>query len=96
MPYKTLSYTTGTLNSNQQPRSSPNTLNYNEWSSYFPFFVPMDSATHAGDDVAVYASGPFAHLFEGTMEQSYLPYLMAYSACIGDGPKTDCPNRTWS
>uniref|UniRef100_A0A1B0CIB1 alkaline phosphatase n=1 Tax=Lutzomyia longipalpis TaxID=7200 RepID=A0A1B0CIB1_LUTLO len=95
MPYMTLSYTTGTEFSDQVSatggRVNPNNFDYRKWSSYFPFYVPMDSATHAGDDVAVYASGPFAHLFEGTMEQSNLPYLMAYAACIGGGPKKDCP-----
>lgn len=25
-----------------------------------------------------------AHLFHGLHEQNYIPYVMAYSACIGD------------
>ena len=29
-----------------------------------PSTVPMASETHAGDDVAIYAWGPFAHLFQ--------------------------------
>jgi alkaline phosphatase len=26
--------------------------------------VPLDSETHAGEDVAIYAQGPWAHLFQ--------------------------------
>ena len=38
--------------------------------------VPMSDETHSGEDVAVRASGPGAHLFRGTMEQHTLFYLM--------------------
>lgn len=46
------------------------------------------SETHGGEDVAVYAHGPMAHLFHRVHEQSYVAHVMAYSACIG--PYTDC------
>ena len=45
--------------------------------------VYMRSETHGGEDVAIYASGPMGHLFEGTVEQSFIPHAMAYAACIG-------------
>lgn len=51
--------------------------------------VPRDSETHGGDDVAIYAIGPMAHLFHGLHEQNYIPEVMAYSACIGDY-ENDC------
>jgi alkaline phosphatase len=41
------------------------------------------SETHGGDDVAIYASGPMAHLFQTTHEQTFIANVMAYSACIG-------------
>lgn len=44
----------------------------------------MESETHGGEDVAVYAIGPMAHLFHTTHEQSYLAHAMQYAACIGD------------
>lgn len=47
--------------------------------------VPLDSETHGGDDVAVFALGPRHHVFTGLYEQSQLPHLMAYAACIGPG-----------
>ncbi|XP_053953390.1 membrane-bound alkaline phosphatase [Anastrepha ludens] len=45
--------------------------------------VPLDSETHGGDDVAVFALGPYAHYFSGNYEQSNIPALMAYAADIG-------------
>jgi alkaline phosphatase len=39
--------------------------------------VPLDSETHGGEDVAIYARGPFAHLVQGTMEQNAIYWVMA-------------------
>ncbi|KAG9329439.1 hypothetical protein JZ751_004769 [Albula glossodonta] len=50
--------------------------------------VPLDSETHGGEDVAIYAKGPMAHLFHGVQEQSYIAHVMAYAACLE--PYTDC------
>lgn len=38
--------------------------------------VPLSSETHAGEEVAIYAGGPNAHLFHGVQEQSYIYYVM--------------------
>uniref|UniRef100_A0A8C4PEM2 Alkaline phosphatase n=1 Tax=Dromaius novaehollandiae TaxID=8790 RepID=A0A8C4PEM2_DRONO len=48
--------------------------------------VPLRQETHGGEDVAVFAKGPMAHLLHGVREQNYIPHAMAYAACIG-------PNR---
>jgi len=42
--------------------------------------VPKSSETHSGEDVAVYAKGPFAHLFDGTIEQNYIFHVMHHAA----------------
>ncbi|HYN19475.1 MAG TPA: alkaline phosphatase [Thermoanaerobaculia bacterium] len=39
--------------------------------------VPLDSETHGGEDVAIYARGPHAYLFQGTMEQNAIYFVMA-------------------
>ena len=39
--------------------------------------IPMDSETHAAEDVAIFARGPQAHLFHGVQEQSYIYHVMA-------------------
>ncbi|KAM9318612.1 alkaline phosphatase, tissue-nonspecific isozyme [Pholidichthys leucotaenia] len=45
--------------------------------------APLDSTTHSGEDVAVLARGPMAHLFQGVNEQNYIAHAMAYAACVG-------------
>ncbi|NXQ67432.1 PPBI phosphatase, partial [Quiscalus mexicanus] len=44
--------------------------------------VPLASETHGGEDVAILAKGPMAHLFHGVQEQTYVAHAMAYAACI--------------
>lgn len=46
--------------------------------------IPLESETHGGEDVPIYAIGPMAHLFHTTHEQSYISHAMQYAACIGD------------
>ena len=45
--------------------------------------VPLSMETHGGEDVAVFAKGPMAHLLHGVHEQNYIPHVMAYASCIG-------------
>ncbi|XP_036176691.1 intestinal-type alkaline phosphatase-like [Myotis myotis] len=44
--------------------------------------VPLSSETHAGEDVAVFARGPQAHLMHGVQEQSVVAHVMAFAACL--------------
>ncbi|GFS61234.1 hypothetical protein NPIL_648621 [Nephila pilipes] len=55
---------------------------------------PMLYETHGAEDVPVYAKGPWAHLFHGVHDQSYIPYVMGYAACIG--PNQDICNGALS
>ncbi|MEL6242787.1 MAG: alkaline phosphatase [Pseudomonadota bacterium] len=41
--------------------------------------IPKSSETHSGEDVAVYAKGPFAHLFDGTIEQQVIFHVMHHA-----------------
>ena len=47
-----------------------------------PSSAPKDSETHSGADVGIFATGPFAHLFHGVHEQTFIYYVMAYSGCM--------------
>ncbi|KAH8401558.1 hypothetical protein KR009_006466, partial [Drosophila setifemur] len=53
----------------------------------FPSYISKDQGVHSGEDVGIFASGPQSHLFTGLMQQSTIPHLMAYAACIGNGQK---------
>jgi alkaline phosphatase len=41
--------------------------------------VPLRMESHGGEDVAIYAGGPMAHLFHGVQEQNYIFHVMAYA-----------------
>lgn len=50
-----------------------------------PVVAARKSETHGGDDVVIYATGPYSHLFTGSIEENAIPHMMAYAACIGNG-----------
>ncbi|XP_005142354.3 intestinal-type alkaline phosphatase isoform X1 [Melopsittacus undulatus] len=54
--------------------------------------VPLKSESHGGEDVAILAKGPMAHLFHGVQEQTYVAHAMAYAACLE--PYVDCHQRS--
>ncbi|XP_065352793.1 alkaline phosphatase 4-like [Cloeon dipterum] len=63
---------------------------------YYRHFAPIfeKSETHGGEDVAIYAIGPFSHLFNGVFEQSYVAHAVS---CIGNfGPSKDLCNSSIS
>ncbi len=39
--------------------------------------IPLIMESHSGEDVAIYAGGPMAHLFHGVQEQHYIFHVMA-------------------
>ncbi|XP_017840177.1 alkaline phosphatase, tissue-nonspecific isozyme [Drosophila busckii] len=92
-PFATLSYANGadfekffTTNADGKvERVDLTNANIGHKDTIYPHGVPMAEETHGGGDVAVYANGPWAHLFTGVYEQSTLPHLMAYASCIGPG-----------
>ncbi len=46
--------------------------------------VHLESETHGGEDLGIYAIGPWAHLFQGTVEENYTFHVMNYASKIGD------------
>uniref|UniRef100_A0A1L8DMY4 Alkaline phosphatase n=2 Tax=Nyssomyia neivai TaxID=330878 RepID=A0A1L8DMY4_9DIPT len=88
MPMSILSYANGQGYYNTYNELGDVRVNiggYNFSDPEFKYFatVPLNTESHGGDDVGVYASGPWAHLFVGQYEQNVLPYAMAYAAQIG-------------
>ncbi|MCX4027186.1 alkaline phosphatase [Endozoicomonas sp. SM1973] len=90
LPYTTLGYYSGQGAANDQSgQRQPgrmNIVNVNTKSkNYFQeVLLPMSSETHGGEDVAIYASGPWAHLFHGVHEQNYIYHVMAHAAKLND------------
>ncbi|XP_050434432.1 membrane-bound alkaline phosphatase-like [Adelges cooleyi] len=89
-PYSILSYANGPSASAQSYRKQMS--KYGESFALYPSLVPMSTETHGGEDVAVWARGPWAHLFVGSFEQNMLPLIMSYASCIGPN-KEKCSNR---
>ena len=50
---------------------------------FFSIQMPKQS-NHAGEDVPVFAEGPWAHLLNGVYEQSYINTVMMYALCMGE------------
>lgn len=45
-------------------------------------FIPSGAETHGGEDVALFAKGPWAHLVSRTEEQSFIYYVMRHASGI--------------
>lgn len=44
--------------------------------------IPLSSESHSAEDVAIFAGGPWAHLFTKVHEQNYIYHVMRYAAKI--------------
>lgn len=64
-------------------RENVSTVDYTQSSYQAQSAVPLRQETHGGEDVAVFAKGPMAHLLHGVHEQNYIPHAMAYASCVG-------------
>ncbi len=71
-PYTTLGYANGPVSG----RSNLSAVDTTDPNFRQPALVPMGSETHSGEDVPIYAAGASAHLFKGTVEQSYIGYTI--------------------
>ncbi|RUS85322.1 hypothetical protein EGW08_006923 [Elysia chlorotica] len=86
-PYTTLTYSNG-------PGFTADRVNYtgmdisgNDFVQYAGLGMPYE--THGGEEVAIYAQGPMAHLIHTTHEQSYIGHVIMYASCYGFY-KDDC------
>lgn len=89
LPYTTLGYENGPSfyqnvdKNGQRVNLETEDMQGNDFG--FPAQYPLPLETHGGEDVGVFASGPFAHLFSGVYEQNFIPHAIKYIACLGDG-----------
>lgn len=90
LPYATLSYANGPgftqlFDKTTGARKNLEDIDMQLQTFMYPSTIPLKDETHGGDDVAVFASGPWAHLLTGTFEQNLIPHVMGYATCLGSG-----------
>ena len=49
--------------------------------------VYLESETHGGEDLGIYAIGPWSHLFQGTVEENYTFHVMDFASGISERAK---------
>ncbi|XP_072028874.1 alkaline phosphatase-like [Amphiura filiformis] len=100
LPFATLSYAMGpganleldSLNKTGKRRnlteeeiSDPEFLN--------PALIPTKFENHGGQDVAIFATGPRAHLFHGVHEDTYVAHVIRYASCTGNYDNNACTGK---
>ncbi|MGV2980333.1 alkaline phosphatase [Camelimonas sp. ID_303_24] len=94
-PYSTLGYMNGPGSSQPAAREELDAGKTSNPDHKQQALVPLASETHGGDDVAIYAGGPWAHLFQGVMEQNVIFHVMAYASGLGqEQAKEQTRNQT--
>ena len=63
-PYTTLEYANGATGLVDEPRADLTEVDTTDPDFVQQALVPLSSETHSGEDIAVYARGPWAHLFQ--------------------------------
>ena len=53
----------------------------------------MPSETHGGEDLGIYAIGPWSHLFQGTVEENYTFHVMDYASQISERAAAKVPAK---
>ncbi len=82
-PYTTLSYANGPgADPEGDPRENLSNVDTTAPDYKQQALVPMRAETHGGEDVPIYASGPWAHLFQGAVDQQYIFHVMNHAGRI--------------
>ena len=82
-PYTTIGFANGPGGS-KTPRERPTvTMEEATDPDYIQqSLVPLPSETHGGEDLGIYAIGPWSHLFQGTVEENYTFHVMDHASQI--------------
>ncbi len=84
-PYTTLGYLNGPGARLDEPRADLTDVDTTDVDFLQQALVPLgESETHAGDDVAIFAQGPWAHLFHGSVEQNLIFHVMNHATGLAD------------
>ena len=84
-PYTTLGYQNGPGAKVDEPRADLTDVDTTDVDFLQQALVPLgESETHAGDDVVIFAKGPWAHLFHGVVEQNLIYHVIAHATNLAD------------
>lgn len=86
MPYTTLGYNAGPGAKNKQHRDDLSQIDTTAKDFKQSALVPLKSEPHGGEDVAIYARGPWAHLIRGVVEENYIFHVMQHAADMKQRP----------
>jgi alkaline phosphatase len=82
-PFTTLGYANGPGAVKEgEPRPAPANTTAPDYKQQS--LVPLDSETHGGEDVAIFAGGPWAHLFAGVVEQNYIYHVIDHATKLSE------------
>jgi alkaline phosphatase len=88
-PYTTLGYANGPgANEKGEPRADLSNVDTTAPDFKQQALVPARSETHGGEDVPIFASGPWAHLFQGVVDQQYIFHVMNRAGQIKERAET--------
>ncbi|MFI0843876.1 alkaline phosphatase [Mesorhizobium sp. IMUNJ 23232] len=92
-PYTTLGYMNGPGAKLDEPRVDLTNVDTQDPDFLQQALVPLgESETHAGDDVAILAQGPWAHLFQGIVEQNLIYHVIAKATDMAAKPQKQASN----
>ncbi|VDL99696.1 unnamed protein product [Schistocephalus solidus] len=74
-----MGYLTGPAGLTNKSRSDPAQDDIYSWKYKQQSLVPLFYSTHGGDDVGVYATGPFSRLFTKTIDNTFISQAMKYA-----------------
>ncbi|MBU2713300.1 alkaline phosphatase [Zooshikella harenae] len=80
LPYTTLGYMNGPGSVGNRDRDDLTSVDTSDSNFQQQALIPTSAETHSGEDVAIYAGGPWAHLIHGAHEQNYIYHVMYHAA----------------
>lgn len=85
-PYTTLGYYSGSGAKTDQLREDLSKVDTTARDFKQQALLPFMRETHGGEDVAIYARGPSAHLIRGVVEENYIFHVMYHAAGMSSHP----------
>tara|TARA_R110001583_G_scaffold62241_4_gene183308 strand:+ start:3324 stop:5018 length:1695 start_codon:yes stop_codon:yes gene_type:complete len=76
-----------------QGRKDLNSINTQAPGYHQETLIPLESETHSGEDVGIFATGPGAHLVSGVHEQNVIFHIMNYVANLTGKATSTLPKK---